>query len=261
MDIDEQLRDAQADKLRRHFRTAGYLVAESATTCPYIDVQGTWDQYLSKLSRKMRGNVNRLRRRVESEGAVRIRTVDSWPELGAALDLHCELEERSWKADQNLGIASNKAHYFFYRALAQVFGREGSFALRILECGGKPLASTFGIDRGGAFQSLKITHDSEYDKLSPGTVLESYELEQLFQKGIARYEFMGSFLANKLRWTSTTYETINIHVYRRQPRLALFYFLFFVAKRQVSAVLKRTGQFDKVDKFLSRFKNNPFPRY
>jgi hypothetical protein len=41
----------------------------------------------------------------------------------------------------------------------------------------------------------------------------------------------------------------------------LFYFIFFVFKRRVKAVLKRTGHFDRVDRFLSKFKNNPFPRY
>jgi hypothetical protein len=72
---------------------------------------------------------------------------------------------------------------------------------------------------------------------------------------------MGSFLSNKLRWTSTVIETRNIHVYQRRPRLILFFFIFFVFKRKVKAVLKKSGQFEKADRFLSRFKNNPFPRY
>jgi hypothetical protein len=72
---------------------------------------------------------------------------------------------------------------------------------------------------------------------------------------------MGSFLANKLRWTSTILATTNIHVYQAQPRLRLFFFVFFVFKRRVKALLKKSGQFDRVDRLLGRFRNNPFPRY
>jgi CelD/BcsL family acetyltransferase involved in cellulose biosynthesis len=260
-DIDEQLNDDDAERVRAHFRKSGCFVAESQTICPYIELEGTWEQFLALRSKKLRSNINRLRRKLSTLGEVSIRRVNRWPALEAAFATHCEIEERSWKAKKQLHIPGDKSHYFFYEALARNFGGEGNFELRLLECGGKPIASTFGLVHDNVFQSLKIAHDSEHDNLSPGTVLESYELEDLFGAKLARYEFMGSFLANKLRWTSTVCQTTNMHIYQRQPRLMLFYFIFFVFKRWVKSVLKKTGHFDKVDSFLSRFKNNPFPSY
>jgi CelD/BcsL family acetyltransferase involved in cellulose biosynthesis len=261
IDVDEQLDDDHAEALWSHFRRSGCLLAESSTTCPYIRVEGSWDDFLSSRSRKLRSNINRLRRKLAASGEVRVHTVSSWPALESALDTHCGVEERSWKAAQNLHISGDKDAYLFYRALARCFGSDERLELRLLECDGKPIASTFGILSEGVFQSLKIAHDREYDNLSPGTVLESYELEDLFSRDVSRYEFMGSFLSNKLRWTSTVYETTNVHVYQRQPRLMLFFFVFFVLKRKVKSVLKRIGQFDRVDRFLSRFRSNPFARY
>ena len=260
-DIDEQLNDDNCERIRAHFRALRCLLAESETICPYIDLEGAWEQFIAGRSRKLRSNINRLRRKLETSGKITVRRVSHWPALEAGFDTHCEIEERSWKAEKGLHIPADRSCYYFYRALARSFGGEGKFELRVLECGGKPLASTFGLVRDHVFQSLKIAHDSEYDNLSPGTVLESYELEALFGQDIARYEFMGSFLANKLRWTSTVRRTTNLHIYQRQPRLMLFYFIYFVFKRRVKAVLKRTGHFDRVDSFLSKFKNNPFPRY
>jgi CelD/BcsL family acetyltransferase involved in cellulose biosynthesis len=261
LDIDEQLAGGDTEALQSYFRPSGYLVAESSTICPYIEFAGSWDDFLGARSRKLRSNIKRLRRKLEASGEVRVRTVSSWPALDSALDTHCAVEERSWKVVKNLHISGDKDADLFYRALARDYGADGSFELRLLECDGKALASTFGILRDGIFQSLKIAHDAEYDRLSPGTVLESYELEDLFSRNISRYEFMGSFLSNKLRWTSTVYETTNIHVYQRQPRLMLFFFVFFAMKRKVKSVLKKTGQFQRVDSFLSRFRNNPFARY
>jgi CelD/BcsL family acetyltransferase involved in cellulose biosynthesis len=261
LDIDEQRDTAMTEILRQEFATMRCLVAESETLCPYIELQGGWPGFLAGLSKKMRGNVNRLRRRLAEQGAVEVRRITSWPELDAAMDVHCEIESKSWKARKELDLSSDKSSYFFHKGLARVFGEEGAFELRILDCDGRPIASTYGIVRDGVFQSLKIAHDSKFDRFSPGTVLESHELESLFDKRVSRYEFMGSFLANKLRWTSTVHKTTNIHVYQRQPRLKLFFFTYFVFKRKVKALLKRTGQFERVDRFLGRFKKNPFPRY
>ncbi len=261
LDIDEQLPGAATEILRQEFANMRCLIAESETVCPYIELDGTWSRFLTSRSKKLRGNVNRLRRRLAEEGGINVRRVVTWPELDAAIDVHCEIESKSWKVSKQLDLSSDKSSYFFHKGLAQVFGNDDGFEMRILECAGKPIASTYGIVRDGVFQSLKIAHDSAFDRFSPGTVLESYELESLFEGGVSRYEFMGSFLANKLRWTSTVYETTNVHIYQRQPRLMLFFFTFFVFKRKVKSILKRAGQFERVDRFLGRFRKNPFPRY
>jgi hypothetical protein len=220
-----------------------------------------WQGFTAGLSRKMRSNINRLRRRITELGEVRVDIVNRWPQLESAMDQYCEIESRSWKGDKYLDIASNRSHYYFYFGLARAFGMRGDFELRTLACAGKPIAGTFGIRADGVFQSLKIAHDQEYNKYSPGTVLESYELEDLFAAGVETYEFMGSFLANKLRWTSTVHKTTNIHVYQRQPRLMIFFFVYFVFKRHIKKILKRIGQFENVDRLLKRFPNNPFLRY
>lgn len=261
LDIDEQSRTDMTGILRQEFANLHFLVAESETICPYIKLDGTWKEFLDSRSKKMRGNVNRMRRRLGEQGSVNVHRVTSWPELDAGIDVHCIIESRSWKATKELDLSSDKSRYFFHKGLARVYGEDGAFQLRILECAGNPIASTYGIVRDGVFQSLKIAHDSAFDRFSPGTVLESHELEDLFDGSVTRYEFMGSFLANKLRWTSTVFETINLHIYRRKPRLMLFFFIYFVFKRKVKTSLKRIGQFERVDRFLRRFKKNPFPRY
>jgi CelD/BcsL family acetyltransferase involved in cellulose biosynthesis len=261
IDIDEQIHGTQTDSIRKELESRNYLVAESETLCPYIEIETDWQTFIAGRSKKMRSNINRLRRRLSELGEVNTRLENRWPQLDEAMDAYCEIENRSWKVKKSLNIASDKEDYFFYFGVAEAFGRNGDFELRILECDGKPIASTFGIRTNGVFQSLKIAHDQDYDRYSPGTVLESYELESLFDSGVKLYEFMGSFLANKLRWTSTVHATSNIHIYQRQPRLIIFFFVYFVFKRHVKKLLKKIGLFESVDHFLKRFPNNPFLRY
>jgi hypothetical protein len=261
LDIDEQKPDATTDEIHEFFGKMGCLIARSETICPYLPLVGTWDEFLTGRSRKMRSNVNRLRRRISDRGEIVIRRITSGPDIESAIDSHCEIEAQSWKAEKNLHLSGDKSHYFFHKSLARVFGAKGAFQLRRLECAGKPVASTYGIEHEGVFHSMKIAHDQAYDACSPGTVLESFELEDLFGSGLARYEFMGSFLANKLRWTSDVHRTVNVHIYQRCVRLSIFFFVFFILKRKVKAVLKSSGQFERVDSLLNRFGKSPFPRY
>src|SRR5690606_5606393 len=111
-DIDEQLTDPASAAMQAHFRRSGCLVAESSTLCHYIKPTGTWEQFMAARPKKLRSNINRLRRKISAMGEVRVRNVNSWPALKAALDTHCEIEERSWKAEQRLHLSCSKSHFF-----------------------------------------------------------------------------------------------------------------------------------------------------
>ena len=258
LDLDEQLWSKETEEIRANLERAKYLVADSETLCPYIDIQGEWKEYFSGLSSRMRSNVRRVRRRLAEHGAVAVRQFSEWPALNEALNAHCEVESRSWKAENDLGLGSDGPLNRFYHGLAKSFGSRGCFELRTLDCDGRSIASTFGIGGLGEFHSLRIAHDRAFDRCSPGTILESYEIEELFSSEFSRYEFIGSFLTNKLRWTSTVHRTRNIHAYKRTPRLALFFWTFFVFKRKVKVLLTKIGQLERVDRLLKKWNGNPF---
>ncbi len=252
IDIDEQMPGDATNHLRNELASRNYRVAESETLCPYIRVDGDWKGFLAARTKKMRSNINRLRRRIVEVGEVSVDVENQWPNLQRAMDQFCDVESKSWKPEKMLDISSNKESYFFYYALAETLGRSGNFELRTLKCGGNFVSSTFGIRSDGVFQSLKIAHDKDFDRYSPGTVLESYEIEDLIGAGLSHYEFMGSFLSNKLRWTSTVFRTSGFHVYQRQPRLALYFFVYFVLKRKVKKILRKTGQFERAEKYVEK---------
>lgn len=251
-DIDEQPMGSATNNLASRLSAEGYLVARTETLCPYIDLDGTWEGFQKSLSKRMRSNINRLRRKLDDTGAVEVELIDRWPDLQVALEQYDAIEARSWKYEKGLHIGADKEMYFFYHQLAQKFGSRGQFQLRQLSCDHRVLSSTFGLLYDGVFQSLKIAHDSAYDKLSPGTILESYEIEQLFGSEATKYEFMGSFLTNKLRWTTNIYQTDNLQVYQRQPRLLLYFSIFMVLEPLSKAFLKRIGLFENTKRLYKR---------
>jgi CelD/BcsL family acetyltransferase involved in cellulose biosynthesis len=100
------------------------------------------------------------------------------------------------------------------------------------------VAGTFGLVFDGVYYSLQISHDGELNRCSPGTLLEARELEACFARGYREYEFLGGFLTNKSRWTSTFRQTTQLHVYRRTPSLTLLHAWLFRIKPWIKELIR-----------------------
>ncbi len=106
----------------------------------------------------------------------------------------------------------------------------------------QPIAGTFGLQFCNNFYSLHIAHDQDYSKYSLGTLLEFMELESCFKGDCLEYDFLGSFLNNKLRWTSTVRTSKELHVYQKRWQLVVLFLVYHRIKpwikKIVMAILK-----------------------
>lgn len=252
--------DPVAEFLRQAFLDAGLLMAETRTSpCPYIELEGSWPDYLATRSRRLRKNLRRSRRQLEALGKLEYVELRDPQEIELGMYQYEEVEARSWKPAQGLGIGRNKRYQGFYHRVAQLYSRQQALELRFLTLDDTPIAATFGIRHDGTFHSMRITHDRAYDKYSPGTLLESLELESLFDSDLDRYDFLGGFLSNKTRWTESIKKTVNIHLFTPQNRLRLFHLIYFRCKPAAKEILKSLGLFEplvELHKKLQRSKLN-----
>ena len=210
--------------------------------CPYLSLQGTWAQFLASKSQKFRKNLKAARNRLQAAGPLQYQTHSGHtPRLHEMLAAYEELEGRSWKAKGAVGVTQSVEHLRFYRHLIDHFGADGRLVLRSLRVGDQLVAATFGLIHGRTFYSLHIAHDASYARCSPGTLLESLELEECFASDLDEYDFLGGFLKNKVRWTTQMRDTVEVHLYQKQPRLIAAYTFYFVIKPPLKRMLSRLG--------------------
>jgi CelD/BcsL family acetyltransferase involved in cellulose biosynthesis len=221
------------------FRSAGYLVARTRDSdCAYLAVEGTWTAYLATKSQTFRKNLKTAGRRLATIGKVEYRVFDTGPEVQEQLEVYRGIEARSWKSGEGVGISRSSDYFEFYREMAERFAKRRAFVVRTLTVGGKPVAGTFGLAHDGVFYSLQIAHDAELSRCSPGTYLEALEMEQCFRDGLREYEFLGGFLNNKSRWTSTFRFTTQLHVHRRTPFFRALHAVVFGLKPRIKALVR-----------------------
>jgi hypothetical protein len=239
-DFYEQLTGSERTlSLADAFRAAGCLVGlERDSACPYIDLTTSWMEFIAGKSQKLRKNLKAAERCLAEAGPLQYRTCDTFPEVAAELERYAALEKRSWKDKEGVGVARDADYFAFYQEMAEVFGRHGAFVTRLLGVEGRDVAGTFGLVFDGVYYSLQISHDGELNRCSPGTLLEARELEACFARGYREYEFLGGFLTNKSRWTSTFRQTTQLHVYRRTPSLTLLHAWLFRIKPWIKELIR-----------------------
>ncbi|MGH7497362.1 MAG: GNAT family N-acetyltransferase [Gemmatimonadales bacterium] len=225
--------------LEDSLRSAGYLVARSPdSNCPYLAIEGTWQQFLAGKSQTFRKNLKTAGRRLREAGDLKYNVYDAPADTREQLEVYRDIESRSWKNAEGVGVSRNNHYFDFYREMAERFGLRRGFIIRVLRVGGKAIAGTFGLEFDGIYYSLQIVHDREFSRASPGTYLEGLEMEECFRHGYREYEFLGGFLNNKSRWTSTLRQTTQLHVFRRTPFFRTLHLLLFRVKPWLKELIR-----------------------
>lgn len=213
-----------------------------SSSCPYLTFTGSWEQLLATKSQKFRKNLKAARKKLQAAGQLEYTNCAGDEQRLQRLFGEYELlESRGWKARKGVGVSQSVPHLRFYRHLIHAFGDSGRFVFRCLRVDGQLVAATFGLLHERRFYSLHIAHDAAHAACSPGTYLESLEIEECFAAGLDEYDFLGGFLTNKVRWASHSRDTVEVHLYQRQPRLVAAYLYFFQIKPRLKRLLAGCG--------------------
>lgn len=221
--------------LLRAVHDARYLVVETPLMAsPYLDIDPA--DPLGSISRKLRKEIGRGRRRMEERGPVRLDLVCD-PEGGLeALDELIRIEDLGWKGDNGTSIMRETGARDFYRGVTTWAARHGRLQLAVLRVAGRPVAAELDLREGDShLYSLKAGFDPEFARMGPGQVLVASLFEELVPRGLRRYEMLGEADAYKMRWTTTTHSLRTMTAFRPSPsglvRMARRRGVPFVARR------------------------------
>jgi CelD/BcsL family acetyltransferase involved in cellulose biosynthesis len=207
--------------LADHAAAAGYRTVERARLCqPYVDLDGSWDEYERTLDRKVRKEGARLRRRLDEHGTVSFEYDDGGERLHEKLSEGFAIEGSGWKSERGTAIASCRATESFYRAVAEWAAERGWLRLAFLRVDGRAAAFDLCLEQRGVVYALKGGFDPDLRRFGPGTLLVRETLMHAFDRGLERYEFLGADDPYKLAWTDKTHERVRLAAYPPTLRAA-----------------------------------------
>lgn len=204
--------------------------------CPYLTIDRGWTEYLAGRSHKLRKNLGSGRRKLQAQGELRLRCYRSPEQIQEAVELLVRITARSWKAEARIGLCASERYRDYFRDFAARMARSGCARAYGLFAGERPVAATLAFIRGHTYYSTQIAHDREFDACSPGTILESLEMQALHEeRAFEVFDFLGAALANKRRWTDTMHQTQRILWLGNSLRARIFDALYFTLKPRFAA--------------------------
>jgi CelD/BcsL family acetyltransferase involved in cellulose biosynthesis len=216
-------------------------------TVPYLNIKGTWEEFLTSKSRNHRKDLKRITNKIRKLPDIEVCFYDKYPQLETGLEEYLLVERRSWKKDLEKfagAIIGSGDRLEFFKEIARHFGQSSQFFIWIIKTGGRPIAGSCGIMLGGVYYALYIAYDEKYQEYSPGRYADMLEIQHCFNSGYDRFEFMGGVIEPKLRWTDTYREPEALILIRMRPLPLMSYIGNFVLKpliRKSNLRLRSTG--------------------
>ncbi|MDQ3933774.1 MAG: GNAT family N-acetyltransferase, partial [Actinomycetota bacterium] len=219
---------------------AGYgLIARTIAHSPYVPVEGSFDDYMGGLDRKIRKEIGRRWRRIREAGQVEAAFEDGSARLDELLADGFRLEGSGWKEEQGSAISSNPEHQRFYTRVARWAAERGWLRLAFLRLDGTPIAFDFGIEADGVFYVPKGGFDVEHRKLGPGQLLTHASIERAFELGLRSYELLGQQDEYKRQWTAAVRERVRVQAFPRRPAGTTTYIAWRYGRPLVRRALRR----------------------
>jgi CelD/BcsL family acetyltransferase involved in cellulose biosynthesis len=232
------LEDAQARGLEAFAAEHGLRFRHAqSSVVPFIRIDCSWQDFLKTRGSKMKKNLRASLRRLEASGPVVLSSYETPAEVAEAFKITMDLHRKSWKRKKKVGLSLSDQYRSFFESFLMAMAQRGQARVLVLRTGERPVASTIAFMHLDTYFSTEIVHDAEFAACSPGTLLESLELERVMnERRYANYDFLGRFLSNKQRWTEHARITHRIYVFRPTLKNWLLDLHYFRAKPMVKRV-------------------------
>ncbi len=147
--------------------------------------------YWKSLDGKVRHNVERKRRKLESSGALCFRIISTADELSASLEDLREIERHSWKEEAGSSITAAQSEERFYAELAHSCASKGWLRLYLMYLDDRPVAFMYAVVYKKVFYALKTSYHLDFHNLSPGSVIVDRITRDAFAEQLGAVDFLG----------------------------------------------------------------------
>lgn len=187
--------------------------------CDFMDVTGTYEIFVSGLSKNFRRSLKRARQYLDELPGVQFTFTRSGPQLEEKLDALMDVEASGWKGVLGSGTAIklHPALRCFYRTLTRTLSAYGRVSINTLTTDGKCIAAQFCILLDNTAYILKIGYDEDYKRYAPGNLLMDLFLKRCMEDcKIDRINLITN-AAWHVDWKPKAYDKLTLFIFNSNP--------------------------------------------
>jgi CelD/BcsL family acetyltransferase involved in cellulose biosynthesis len=190
---------------------------------PVLNLDGTYDDYLSSRSANFRYDVRRAERAIKAESKLSFHRLDTPRLIAPRLHEVFRISECSWKRRLAAHIGASAASHCFYEELSKLNSKNAWSSIWLLLIDDEPAAMQWHIRNQRSTYLLRSDYDEKFKNGRPGHILQHRVIEDCFSLGIERYHFGGMDYEYKLRFTSDIESHSHLYCYNHRLLSQLLY--------------------------------------
>lgn len=203
-------KDANLEELRAESPLLALGNPEPCSVCPVITLPSTMDDLLKRIDPKLAIDIHRSSNRLNRAGKVRI-------ERSTDLEDLFHLHRARWQERDEEGVLADDALQQFHREVATGFEKLGILRLYCLRLDERPLAVIYAFFHNQRAYAYLSGFDPQVSKLSPGTVLLAYVIEDAIWEGLEEFDFLRNPESYKYKWAATDRPTYKVRLTKPAP--------------------------------------------
>lgn len=137
--------------------------------------------------KKKRKELARLRKRLEELGAVSLRLLSPADKVSQWTEEFLALEDKGWKGRAGTSLKSSETDAAWFRETLKAMDKAARLHFLRLDLDGRPIAMLATLISNGAAYSMKICHDPDYARFSPGVMIEIEAMRSLMTRPDFRF--------------------------------------------------------------------------
>lgn len=217
--------------LSRLHKKAFHYVVLPEEIAPYISIKCDFEKYfLKQFSSQSRYNLRSRKKQLTSQGDVLFSHIDTEHDFVQALKQIKEIENKSWKGEEQKGIFSDPDSDAFFQEVLPILFKKRCLYLSVLSIDGVSIAYNLGFcfrKRSSFFNGAYLP---EYSKYAPGITLLAEVINKSFEQNDTHFDFLRGASEFKFRWTSLASKNHTIKIFGNTFSGKLFYYLFTLSK-------------------------------
>ncbi len=208
-----------------------FLVKPSLRS-PVLYMSTDWESFYTATSQRFKKKLRYDRNKLKRSGKVDVQLFNTPEQIGEVIEQVFAAGRRSWKEAIGNSIGTTPQNRLFFSELPHALTQgENGVLLWTLSLDDKIISFEYHIRQGERTYALRGEFDEEYQKSSPGAVLDGEVVQRLFEQGIRVYDMCGDATNQyKLRWTTDVESYREVILFNRNIRGS---FLAFFEKRIV----------------------------
>jgi CelD/BcsL family acetyltransferase involved in cellulose biosynthesis len=192
-------------------------VVSPGESCPTLVLAGREQEVGAQLAAKKYIGKRDLRRslaHVESLGRLRFYRCNSLEEARAALPHLFRMHRQRWQEGQESKFKDPAYEALYEDLLAALWPRNG-VAVTVMELDQRPIAISFAFPHGRTWTNHTWIHDQDYRRLSPGSLLIQFMIDDAIRSGYGEFDFTRGAEWYKGRFANEVRRNSDLVVYSR----------------------------------------------